>query len=283
MPARPSSLPSVPWLLGLVMPLVTAGALAAPPRPGGMESIPVPGAPDSEYLVDRARNLCFFKSGGAVTPVDCERVLGAGKTAPPTTPTPTAKKHDFGRGATLEIHARPWGKVTIDGVAAGATPLIQAVAPGEHTVVVTQDTQRVERKVKLRRNETWVLSMDPGERGPALMAAWRTAPPPTLRDLGKGARVILLAWPSARYFIDGVEVGRSPLIMDIGPGVHVITARRIEGEDGAPAKGRAPAKGATQPPELQGSVHVDIAAGDELRVDARDLGKDRLDVERLQR
>jgi len=263
-------------LSALVLLATTSASLAAPPRTG-LETIPVPGAPDSEYLVDRARGLCFFKSSGAVTPVDCERVLGTPKGPAGGEPQPVARRHDFGRGATLEIHAQPSGRVMIDGVPAGQTPLIQAVAPGEHTVVVTREVHRVERKVKLKRNETWVLSMDVPDRGQALMAAWRTAPPPVARDLGKGARLVLLAWPSARFFVDGVEVGRSPLLLDIAPGVHVVTARRVEGEVAGPKK-RVPTP---DPDDHHGSVHVEIGAGDEVRIDARDLSAPRLEAERL--
>jgi len=224
--------------LALALPLLAAvRADAARPEPPRLEVIAVPGS-DAEYLVDRQRDLCFFRSGQALTPVDCARVLG-------TTPAPAAPKpRDLGKGATLSVDVRPWAQVTIDGVDVGAPPLEVAVGPGEHVVRVVRGASTLERRVTVRRGETWSVSARLDDERPALFAG-RTKPQRRLGDLGKGARLVLLAWPRVDMVVDGGPSCASPCIVDVAPGVHTVAAPGM------------------------GPVYLDLGLGDEARVDAR--------------
>ncbi|MFO0746420.1 MAG: PEGA domain-containing protein [Myxococcota bacterium] len=229
------------------------GARAAP-RPKLEE---IPAGPDASYLIDRARGLCFFQSGPAITPVDCAAVDPSMRPNRPTAPRPAAspdappaeKPHAFGRGATLDLQATPWAKVTVDGFPAGATPATLAIAPGEHEVLLGKTGVQLRSKLRLRAGETWLVIGDFSAE-PAFVYTNRTTPPRSAKELGKGARAVLLAWPAARFEIDGAPVGVSPLVVELGPGLH-----RVRADNGTG----------------QGATYIDVGAGDELRIDGRNL------------
>jgi serine/threonine-protein kinase len=75
--------------------------------------------------------------------------------APPVTAPPPAP----GR---LQIVARPWAEVTVDGRAMGTTPFRPIELPaGEHTVVFTHpDYKPFQRKIAVRAGQTTRLEID---------------------------------------------------------------------------------------------------------------------------
>jgi hypothetical protein len=76
-------------------------------------------------------------------------------TPPPATPPPVAS----GR---LQILARPWAEVAVDGRAVGTTPFRPLELPaGEHTVVFTHpDYKPFQRRVTVTDGQTTRLEID---------------------------------------------------------------------------------------------------------------------------
>ncbi|HVH09947.1 MAG TPA: protein kinase, partial [Gemmatimonadales bacterium] len=104
-------------------------------RPGGTASGPTPAAPTGQVahpvdtVVDtvRVRDTVRLAAKPSPPPRRAARAKPP-STTPPPTPAPEAQ-------GLLTINAEPFGEVYVDGVDAGATPLIEyAVKPGRHTI-----------------------------------------------------------------------------------------------------------------------------------------------------
>lgn len=216
-------------LTGLTGPALTPPvAHAAAPKPG-LEVIRLPGE-DAEYLVDRARNLCFFRSGTAMTPVDCGKLVGAGPAEPAPVRPEKPRRDALGKGATLVVTSRPWSTITVDGVAVGSAPATIELAPGAHEVQLTKGDQTANARVQPRRGETWSVAAEFSGEDVPVAVAYRTKPALTKRELGKGATLVVLAWPRVGVRVDGVEVGSTPSVLEIAPGAHHVKILRGDEE-----------------------------------------------------
>jgi hypothetical protein len=82
----------------------------APPQPsGGVRVVQLDA--DSAYIIDEARNLCFFRFREALTAVDCARVAGASQPAPtqpqPPAPNPPARVQPAPEPAPVPVRPEP--------------------------------------------------------------------------------------------------------------------------------------------------------------------------------
>jgi hypothetical protein len=67
------------------------------------------------------------------------------------------------RRATIEVHVRPWGKVSVDGKEKGNTPLLRqfTASAGKHTIVVEHpELGKRKQTVVLKAGERRVLRFD---------------------------------------------------------------------------------------------------------------------------
>ncbi len=80
--------------------------------------------------------------------------------------------------------------VLVDGVARGVSPLtIDALAPGDHDVVIGTEATAVHRPVSVRANET-VSFFVPIARPPAVSAGWLATASPVVAQITENGRVI---------------------------------------------------------------------------------------------
>jgi eukaryotic-like serine/threonine-protein kinase len=93
-------------------------------------------------------------------------VAEAVPTEVPRPPEPTAPPPTVPAKGRLSISVTPWARVSIDGVHVGETPFSEAIAAGEHRIVLTHDHyQPVLRVVRVKGGETERLSVDLAQEG----------------------------------------------------------------------------------------------------------------------
>lgn len=140
--------------------VATPFAAASPPptrvptrRPPDRTPTPRPATPTPERTPSRTPTPTPVKTRIAVV----------------ATPKPTPKAATFG---TLEVNAKPWAKVSLDGKVIGQTPIKgYRIASGSYRLVLEHPTHgRVERQIRVQADETERVIVDfknlPGEPGP---------------------------------------------------------------------------------------------------------------------
>jgi len=145
-------------------------------------SIAVDPLPNHEWASDWARFI----------------VVGDTQAPPPPPPAPTK------RVGTLEVRSDPTGaSVYIDGDYFGRTPLVASVEAGRHLVEVKKAGYRP-YQVNVRLN--------PGER---VRVFARLVP-----EVQKGRLSVRSDPPGADVYINGVYRGKTPLTLELNPGVY---------------------------------------------------------------
>src|SRR5579883_1772836 len=123
-------------------------------------------------------------------------IFGAPRTRP--TPPPLA--------AALEVRTTPAGAMLrIDGRAAGAAPLSQKLAPGQHVIAASLPGYQA---------KTLSVALQPGQNPPVSIALTPLAAALEVRTTPAGAMLR----------IDGRAAGAAPLSQKLAPGQHVIAA-----------------------------------------------------------
>ena len=94
-------------------------------------------------------------AGGAQThTVKLEPKAAAAKPPAGNQPAPTPPAAAAGAKGTLQVKARPWAKVSINGRPVGDAPVSKQMAPGSYTVVLTKGAQSVTKSVRVEAGKT---------------------------------------------------------------------------------------------------------------------------------
>ena len=109
-------------------------------------------------LLDRATvDLTIKLAKKATTPgKDPGKEPGKDPGKDPTKVTPPT---DAKGNGTVQINARPWAQVSIDGRPSGSTPKTVQLAAGSHTITLTKGSQTVTRSVVVKAGGTHQVAM----------------------------------------------------------------------------------------------------------------------------
>ncbi len=157
-----------------------------------------------EVTLDPAvRTRTFFI--GKAAPL--EAAVGAGS----TTERPAAGAAEAsGSEGLLQLTARPWASVSIDGRPVGDTPLSRRLASGSHSIRFQKGEQSVIKSVTIVAGETLRLSHDFDSEDGAQST------------LGAKGTLQVKARPWAKVLINGRPVGDAPVSMQMAPGIYFV-------------------------------------------------------------
>ena len=256
--------PTGAWLVpGLVVVIavqtVAIGILAARARIGGPAapaSILVDAAqPGTPVLVDgRAAGVTPLRLDIASTTKSIRLQQDLAQAPAPTITAPAA----VAAGTAMDITSDPPGAhVTIDGKAAGETPLVAPTTPGAHEVVVSNGSGAVSRTVTVGANATATVMAALAPPGGG--AGWVTIASPIELQVLENNTVIgtttaaKLMLPAGRHdlIVASTALGfQAPLRVDVLPGRSVLTTVSVP----------------------NGSVSINALPWATVTLDGRDLG-----------